>query len=232
MKSLFLIPARGGSVSIPLKNIKLLGGRPLITYTIDAARKLVSDSDICVSTDSQEIIRLVESYGLRVPFRRPDNLATSNATSESVILHAIKYYQQISVHYETIVLLQPTSPFRNEKEILKCIDLYTRGNYDMVVSVKTAGTNPYYNCFQDSGDGFLKKVIQNVSLSRRQDAPTVYEFNGAVYVINVASILSTSIKEFSKIGYCVMDRLHSIDIDDNIDWNFAEFLLREKCIML
>lgn len=228
MKTLFLIPARGGSKVVPHKNIKLLGGKPLICYAIDAARNLSDDVDICVSTDDDQIIKIVKEYGLNVPFKRPDFLATDHASSEDVIKHAIEFYKTNSINYDVVVLLQPTSPFRDTDDIKKCIEKYKSGQYDMIVSVKLAATNPYYNCFEDDGHGFLKRTISNFSFNRRQDAPDVYEYSGAVYVINSKSVLQRAMKDFTKVGFCVMDELHSFDIDTPFDWEMAELLFKEN----
>ena len=228
MKTLFLIPARGGSKGVPHKNIKPLGGKPLIYYTIDTARNLSEDVDICVSTDDDQIIKVVKEYGLNVPFKRPDFLATDHASSEDVIKHALDFYKTNSVNYDVIVLLQPTSPFRDTDDIKKCIEKYKSGQYDMIVSVKLATTNPYYNCFEDDGHGFLKRTISNFSFYRRQDAPDVYEYSGAVYVINSKSVLQRAMKDFTKVGFCVMDEIHSFDIDTPFDWKMAELLLKEN----
>ena len=112
MKILYIIPARGGSKGIPHKNIKPLNGKPLIYYTIDVARQLTSDENICVSSDDAEIIQAVEDYGLKVPFKRPDHLSTDTATTNDVLLHALNFYQSKGINYEVIILLQPTSPLR------------------------------------------------------------------------------------------------------------------------
>jgi len=228
LKTLFLIPARGGSKGVPHKNIKLLGGKPLICYAIDTARNLSDDVDICVSTDDDQIIKVVKEYGLNVPFKRPDFLATDYASSEDVIKHALEFYKTNSVNYDVIVLLQPTSPFRDTDDIKKCVEKYKSGQYDMIVSVKLATTNPYYNCFEDDGYGFLKRTISNFSFYRRQDAPDVYEYSGAVYVINSKSVLQMAMKDFTKVGFCVMDEIHSFDIDTPFDWKMAELLFKEN----
>ena len=112
MKTLVIIPARGGSKGIPHKNIRPLGGKPLICRAIDHARSVAADADICVSTDDPEIIRTVEDYGLHVPFVRPACLATDSCGTYEVLLHALDHYEQQGIHYDAIVLLQPTSPFR------------------------------------------------------------------------------------------------------------------------
>ena len=116
MKLLYLIPARGGSKGIPRKNIKELSGKPLIAYSIDVARQLTDDCNICISTDDDEIMQVVTSYGLTVPFKRPDFLATDSVGTYEVILHAIDFYENLGVNYDAVVLLQPTSPLRTAQQ--------------------------------------------------------------------------------------------------------------------
>ena len=125
MKILVIIPARGGSKGIPHKNIKPLNGKPLIYYTIDCARAICDDADICVSTDDDEIIQVVEDYGLKVPFKRPAELATDTAGTYEVLLHALNYYEQQGRHYDVVMLLQNTSPFRAAEHVKEAITLYS-----------------------------------------------------------------------------------------------------------
>ena len=113
MNILVVIPARGGSKGIPHKNIKKLNGKELITYSIDVARQLTSDDNICVSADDDNIIATVENYGLKVAFKRPIELATDSAGTNGVLLHALDFYENQGRTYDVIVLLQPTSPFRS-----------------------------------------------------------------------------------------------------------------------
>lgn len=228
-KILVIIPARGGSKGIPHKNIKPLNGKPLIYYTIDAARDIVSDDDICVSTDSQEIISCVEDYGLKVPFVRPKELATDTAGTYEVLLHALDFYERQGQHYDVVLLLQDTSPFRKSLHIKEALRLY-QSDIDMVVSVNQSKTSPYYNCFEEDSKGFLKRTLDNLNFIRRQDAPTTYEFNGAIYIINVHSLKRSPLGKFTKRLKYVMDDLHSVDLDTMIDWKFAEFLIREELI--
>lgn len=226
MKDLVLIPARGGSKGIPGKNIKTLNGRPLIYYTLDAAGAVASPENICVSTDSDEIIRVVREYGLDVPFKRPDHLATDTAGSYEVILHAIDFYEQSGKHYDRVVLLQPTSPFRTGTHIWEAISLYQTG-LDMVVSVKIAHANPYFTLFEENNEGFLDQS-KTGTFARRQDCPTVYEYNGAIYVMNVQSLKNGSPGNFSKIRKYLMAEEDSLDIDTNNDWIVAEAILSGK----
>ncbi len=229
MKSLVIIPARGGSKGIPYKNIKPLNGKPLIEYAIDVARQITSDEYICVSTDDSEIIRVVENYGLKVPFVRPDYLATDTAGTYEVLLHALSFYEQQGCHFDNILLLQTTSPFRQAQHVKEALSLYNE-NVDMVVSVKEVVANPYYNCFEEDADGYLYVSKGDGNLVRRQDAPKVWEYNGAIYVINPSSLKRTSLGNFKKKIKYVMDDLHSIDLDTIFDWTLAELVIKENLI--
>jgi N-acylneuraminate cytidylyltransferase len=226
MKDLVLIPARGGSKGIPGKNIKPLNGRPLIYYALDAACAVASPENICVSTDSDEIIKVVREYGMDVPFKRPDYLATDTAGSYEVILHAINFYEQRVMQYDRVVLLQPTSPFRTGTHVREALSLYQTG-LDMVVSVKIAHANPYFTLFEENSEEFLTRSKPG-SFTRRQDCPTVYEYNGAIYIMNGQSLKKEPHSNFSRIRKYVMTEEDSLDIDTNIDWIVAEAIMSEK----
>ena len=227
MKPLVIIPARGGSKGIPHKNIKLLGGKPLICRAIDNARAVAPDSDICVSTDDSEIIQVVEDYGLKVPFIRPTELAADNSGTYEVLLHALSFYEQQGRTYDTIILLQPTSPFRRDEDISEALKLYSP-DVDMVVSVTEARANPYYNCFETDSDGFLHVSKGDGKYIRRQDAPKAWEYNGAIYIINPQSLKRKSLGEFKRRMMYEMDELHSLDLDTPLDWRIAELLIAEN----
>lgn len=229
MECLVIIPARGGSKGIPHKNIKPLNGKPLIHYTIDVARGVAKDADICVSTDDPEIIKCVENYGLKVPFVRPAELATDTAGTYEVLLHALDFYEKKGRHYDVVLLLQNTSPFRNAEHVKEAVNLY-HSDIDMVVSVNQTKTNPYYNCFEEGPEGFLKKTLDSTGFIRRQDAPATYEYNGAIYIINAAQMKKMSLGKFTRCVKYVMDDIHSVDLDNMIDWKFAEFILKEGLV--
>lgn len=229
MKTLCVIPARGGSKGIPKKNIKPLGGKPLIYYAIDGARSIAKDTDICVSTDDPEIIRIVEEYGLDVPFVRPDYLASDTMGTYEVLLHALNFYENLGKKYDAIVLLQPTSPFRRPEDIKGAIDSFNT-DIDMVVSVKEATSNPYYNSFEEDKDGYLKISKGDGRYCRRQDVPKAWEYNGAVYVINTDSLKAENMSDFKRVVKYEMDTLHSVDLDTMFDWKVAELLISEKMV--
>lgn len=226
MRLLTVIPARGGSKGIPRKNIKLFDGKPLIYYTIDCARAIVGDEDICVSTDDEEIIQVVENYGLKVPFKRPDELATDTAGTYEVLLHALDYYESKGNQYDALILLQDTSPFRTAQHLKEALKLYTP-NIDMVVSVKECAANPYYCVFEEDGEGFLHICKGNGNYIRRQDAPKVYEYNGAIYIINAKTLKTTHMHKMKKRVKYVMDEISSYDLDTMTDWKIAEIIKKE-----
>lgn len=232
MKTLFLITARGGSKGIPGKNIKKLGEKPLIAYSIDIARQFVKDEFICVSTDSDEIIKVVEAHGLKVPFKRPDALATDTAGSYEVIIHAIDWYKSKGIIFDNLVLLQPTSPFRLKKHIDEALALYN-SNIDMVTSVNKVKANIYSTFYKENQDAFIEKLFPfSDNGLRRQDCEPVFELNGSIYVINIEAIRKFKMSEFKKIKKLVMEDFYSIDIDEEIDWKWCEFLLKEKLVAL
>jgi len=229
MNILVVIPARGGSKGIPYKNIKPLNGKPLICYSIDVARQFTSDDNICVTTDDDKIIEVVENYGLKVPFKRPAYLATDTCGSNEVIQHAWSFYEERGLHYEAVLLLQPTSPFRKVEYLKEAIELYD-DSVDMVTSVKSAPCNPYYDGFEDNEEGLLTISKGDGTIERRQDAPKVWQLNGSIYVINSKSLMKKGMAHFTRIRKYVMPELYSIDIDNPFDWKVAEIVISEKLL--
>lgn len=225
-RTLFIIPARGGSKGIPGKNIKPFCGQPLICRSIDHARAFAPDADICVSTDSDEIAATVRAHGLEVPFMRPAELATDRSGTYEVLLHAIEWYRCQGREYDRVVLLQATSPLRTVADIRAAIDLW-RPDVDMVVTVCEAATNPYYNAFETDAEGCLHISKGPGTYTRRQDAPKVWEYNGAVYVISVPSLLRSPMSAFTRRIPSVMDRARSVDLDTPLDWQLAEAMANE-----
>lgn len=222
--TLFVITARGGSKGLPGKNIKDLCGKPLITYSIDVARAFTDDEHICVSTDSEEIRGVVEGYGLRVPFIRPDYLATDTATSNDVLVHAVSFFKEQDREYKKLVLLQPTSPLRSIEDVAGCLALY-RDDIDMVVSV-TKSHAPAVLC-KDDENGYVQ-LVYNKKATGRQQLQEMYEFNGAVYVMNIQSLLEKGIAGFSKRVKYIMSKENSVDIDDIYDFYQVETIIRNK----
>lgn len=230
LKTLFVIPARGGSKGIPNKNIKILGAKPLIHYSLEFARLFTTDYNICLTTDSNNIVKCAEIIGYKVPFLRPSYLATDQAGTYEVLQHALSFYESQNIFYENIVLLQPTSPFRSEEHLTQMLRTFSLED-DMIVSVCEAKSNPYYNLFEESSDGYLKISKGSGDFIRRQDVPVAYEYNGSMYVISSKSLKNnTGFKDFKKIKKYIMPEIYGIDLDTLDDWHLAEYILNTKKI--
>jgi CMP-N,N'-diacetyllegionaminic acid synthase len=228
MKTLVIIPARGGSKGIPFKNIKPLGGVPLIHHSIKVARTFTDDANICISTDSDKIIECVQLTGLKVPFARPEALATDTAGTYEVLLHALDFYEKNGMQYDSVLLMQPTSPFRKAQHLQEIKALYD-SSLDMVVSVGVSPYSPYFNIFEEDQEGFLQKS-KSGSFKRRQDAPSSYFYNGSLYMINAMSLRKQPLHEFKKVKKYVMDEVYSQDIDSPLDWALCETILNEGLV--
>jgi CMP-N,N'-diacetyllegionaminic acid synthase len=227
MRILYLIPARKGSKGLPGKNTKKLGGKPLIDYSIDFSLKNMTDEDVlCISTNDPEVFEIAEYRGISIPFMRPEELSNDTSSSYDVIIHAISYYEKLNQNFDAVLLLQPTSPFRNQDDFILLKNQFDV-NVEMVVSVKLSKENPYFTLFEESKDGFLFKSKFG-NFDRRQDCPEVYAFNGSMYLINVEAIKKSTIPNFKKIKKIVMPEARSIDIDTLADWNLAEFYLKDE----
>lgn len=216
-----IIPARGNSKGLPNKNIMLLKGKPMILYTIEAARKIFADNDIIVSTDSKLIRDLVQNHGLNVNRLRPSNLAEDDSSTFDVVMDIINVdFDEIP---DYLLILQPTSPLRNENHIREALKLVNEDT-DMIVSVSESHLNPYWNLFEENINGNLIKCKEGF-FSRRQDVPKVYAYNGAIYIIKTLSLLKNKSFQFPKILKYLMDKNSSVDIDDFVDFKIAEILM-------
>lgn len=223
---LVVIPARGGSKGIPGKNIKDLGGKPLISYTIEAVRDIFEPKDVLVSTDSEKIKEIVEQLGFEVPFLRPKSLATDKSGTYEVLLHALDFMEARGKYYDTLLLLQPTSPFRKSRHIKEAIEEYNH-DCEMLVSVKETKANPYYLLREENEFGYLVKSKEG-NFTRRQDCPKVWEINGSIYIINVKSLREKHYGQFTKVKKFEMDEFSSHDIDTELDWLVAESILKKS----
>ncbi len=226
MKILCIIPARRDSKGIPGKNWKLLNNKPLISYSIEVAQNCTEIDTICVTTNSEDVIQIAEKMGLKIPFTRPESLSLDTTPSYDVLLHAIDYYENQNQHFDAILLLQPTSPFREAQFLTEAIALFTKTNCDMVVSVNETSFNPYYNLYNET-NGFIHRSIKS-NFTRRQDCPTTYLVNGSIYVISVSSLKKQQLHEMEKVVKYVMPEAYSIDLDTLWDWKKAEEYLNSK----
>jgi len=226
---LALILARGGSKGIPRKNIKPLNDKPLIGYTIEAAQKSKYTNRIVVSTDNQEIAEVALDYGAEVPFIRPEELATDEASSNDAILHALEFLKnQENYSPDYLLNLQTTSPLRDYKEVDKAIKTFLKSerSYESLISVCKAFENPFW--MQKIEDDKLKLLMESFNnFNRRQELPEVYQLNGAIYLSTYHKFLEYNSFYTDKIYPFIMEQEKSIDIDNELDWKLAEILLEE-----
>lgn len=228
MNTLWLIPARGGSKGIPDKNLKPFCGESLVSRAVRQAKDCAGENDVIfVSTDSEAIRKEGKKHGLEIPFLRPKELASDTASTYSVIIHVLEELKKRGQEFERVILLQPTSPFRTLNDIKGSIKKWNP-EVDMVVSVTETKSNPYYNLFETDQKGFLHISKGDGHFTRRQDAPKVWEYNGAIYVMTVDSLLQGPMSGFKKIIPFEMPISRSIDLDTPEDWNLAEHLFSIK----
>lgn len=231
MTPLYIIPARGGSKGIPHKNIKELCGKPLIHYAIDNALAVIADNNtrrIIVSTDDIAIADVATRHAPHITIRiRPAHLATDTAATQDVIIDAMDYADTLGIEYDCIVLLQPTSPLRTAADIRRTLDTYAAadGTCDMAVTVCRSAANPYYDLMECNADGYLHVCKGDGNYTRRQDAPSVWQYNGAVYVIDPVAVRTTPMLKMQRRIPVEMDAAHSIDLDTPDDWTAAENII-------
>ncbi|PBQ31518.1 CMP-N-acetylneuraminic acid synthetase [Sphingobacteriaceae bacterium] len=230
-KCLFVIPARAGSKGLPGKNTKLLDGKALVSYSLEYALHFVKAEYICVTTDDDKVIELAEKLSIPVSFKRPQELASDTASANDVIKHAIGFFKEKGLDFNKVIYLQPTSPFRLYRHLEEALALYEREQPDMVVSVCESGLNPYFSLFEEDGNGNLKRSKElPLNVSRRQDVPKTYMYNGSIYIIRTESLLNGNLHELKSIKKYVMEETYAIDIDNETDWLYAQFLAQNKHI--
>jgi CMP-N,N'-diacetyllegionaminic acid synthase len=223
---LAIIPARGGSKRLPRKNILDLAGKPLIAWSIEAGLDSQYIDKVVVSSDDNEILEISEKFGAHI-IKRPEELSSDIATTFDAIKHTIDNFEK----YDYVVLLQPTSPLRNEKDIDKAIEMIEEKNANAVVSVSEMDHSPFWtNTLPEDGNmnNFLKDEVLN---KRSQDLEKYYRLNGAIYICKIDSLLeeqSFFLKD--NIFAYVMDRKSSIDIDEEIDFKIAEVLKKDHVV--
>ena len=230
MKYVALICARGGSKGLPGKNIKKLGGTPLIGWSIKVAKRIERVSRVIVSTDSEEIAEIALEYGAEVPFMRPKDLALDDSPEWLGWRHAINYLEsRQGEKIEGLVVLPATAPLRSIEDVNNCIDEFEKGEVDSVITVSEANRSPYFNMIVNDKKGYSSLVIQlKKGIVRRQDAPKVYDMTTVAYVVN-----TNFVKKFDGIfegmvKSVVVPPERAIDIDTMLDFKIAEYLILNR----
>ncbi len=221
---LAVVPARGGSRGVPRKNLRLLAGRPLILHTLDAAHASRHVDRTVVSTEDDEILRVVRAHGGDAPFTRPADLARDETPTMAVVRHAI---ESLSARYDYTVVLQPTSPLRTAEDIDACLLRCERDDAPACVSVCPAVPHPAW-VFSLGAGGRLVPVLGGDRPVRRQDLPPAFALNGAVYAARTGWLLATGSFLAPETVAHVMPRERSVDVDDETDLLVCEALLRPE----
>ncbi|MFJ7825286.1 cytidylyltransferase domain-containing protein [Psychrobacillus sp. NPDC096623] len=211
-KLLAVIPARGGSKGIPGKNIIPVNGKPLIQYTIDTAKNSKYIDEIHVSTDDSKIAAVSEKCGIKVPRLRPNHLAQDDSKSIEVLIDTIQYYQTIGRTFDYVILLQPTQPLRQTFHIDEAIELIYKKRATSLVSVSIVHEHPILMRQIDS-TGNLVSLIKTNSTVRRQELPSFYIVNGAIYINEINDIFNLNTSLNDNILPYIMDEKYHVDID-------------------
>jgi CMP-N,N'-diacetyllegionaminic acid synthase len=226
---LALIPARGGSKGLPGKNIRSLLGKPMIAYTVEAARQAGLFSDIWVSTDSPEIAAAAKEAGAMVPFLRPANLATDQSPARDTYVHALNEASRLGIDCAEFCALLPTSPLRNAEHIRQAERLFRERAADSVISMTLNPKPPeWLKCLDESRRILPAPFATGPAERNRQEMHNYYVPNGALYFFRTDFFrASESYFGANSFGF-VMSRAHSIDVDDELDFRLAQILMQEK----
>ena len=225
MKILALILARCGSKRLPGKNIRKLGGKPLIIWSIDIVKDIAEICDILVSTDDPAFASVSKEAGAFVPWLRPANLSSDTATSVNAALHALDWYETEKGAVDGLLLLQPTSPFRTIDSVRKGIELFRKNSQNPVISVSPTHAHPMLT-FKMDGDYLVPFMQEDGMQTLSQDLPPAYVVNGSFYLISPTSLREKRSFVGNKTMPLVIESpQESLDIDTEFDFEFAEFLV-------
>jgi CMP-N,N'-diacetyllegionaminic acid synthase len=226
MRILALITARGGSKRLPGKNIRILGEKPLIVWSIDVAKDIPEICDILVSTDDTAIASVCTEAGALVPWLRPAVLATDTARSVDVALHALDWYEAEKGVVDGVLLLQPTSPFRSRETVFKSIELFVKHNRKPVLGVSPTPAHPMWT-FKTEGDYLVPFLPESGLTTRSQDLSSAYVLNGSIYLISPKKLrLYKSFVEAKSIPLLIESQQEALDIDTEWDWQVAKTFLK------
>jgi N-acylneuraminate cytidylyltransferase len=227
MKAIAFVFARGGSKELPGKNIRLLGGKPLIAWSIQHALAVKRIERVIVSTDSEEIAAVARQYGAEVPFIRPADLARDDSPEWLAWRHALNYLRETTGALPEIMVSVPTTaPLRLSLDIENCLDEYEKRNADIIITVTDAHRSPYFNMVKTNADGTVGLVNPPQSaIGRRQDASVVYDMVTVCYVVNPEFVMTHNDTFEGRVKAVQVPVERAIDIDTLLDFQIAESLL-------
>jgi len=229
MRILGIIPARGGSKVIPGKNIKYLGEKPLLAYTVEAASKSKLLSRSILSSDSEEIIEVGSKFEIEAPFVRPAQFAEDDTPTIDVIKHALTFFTKKNIQFDAVCILQPTTPFRREGLIDDAIRDFESGNFDSLISVREVPHefNPHWTFEEENGKLKISTGEKQI-ISRRQELPKAYHRDGAIYLTKTEVVLKQNSLFGKNIGFIKNSDQHYVNLDTQADWEKAERILKSK----
>ena len=229
MRTVAIIPARGGSKGVPRKNIRLLHGRPLLAYTAEAARAARRLSGVVLSTDDAEIADVGRACGLDVPFVRPAELARDDTPMLPVVQHAVAFLESRGERFDAVCLLQPTNPMRRAEDVDACVDLLESSGADSVFTVLPVPPeyNPHWVYFRGADASLRLSTGEATPISRRQALPDAYHREGGVYVTRRDVLMEGNSLYGARACGHLVDPARSVNIDLPEDWLRAESLLAE-----
>ena len=230
MNIVALICARGGSKGIPNKNIKPLAGEPLIVRSINQIKELKEIEKVIVSTDSKKIASIAINAGAEVPFMSPKSLAKDNSPEWLVWRHALESMNEIDGNYPDILIVVPvTAPLRKTEDLKNCLIEYKKGNADIIITATNSHRNPYFNMVKINDEGMADLVIPaEENITRRQDAPYVYDMTTVAYVTTPGFVLKNNGIFSGKVRHVHIPIERALDIDTEFDFKIAELLLSEE----
>lgn len=218
---LAIIPARKGSKGIPGKNLKKIGGKPLVQFTMEAAISVIPLGNIIISTNDSKVIDISEKLGLKTPFIRPENLSNDSAKTSDVVKHSLDWYHSKYNKYpENIILLQPTSPFRNDNDISLAIDKFIQSDKKTLISVSEPIHHPA-DCILRNQDGKFKRLELGENLNSRQSFPEMFFIDGGIYLSETNHFLKTQNLIGDDPEIFITKQFNSIDIDTPFDLEWA-----------
>lgn len=229
MRVLGIIPARGGSKGVPGKNIKLLAGKPLIAYTIEAANNANLITTCILSSDDDTIINCARGYRIKIPFKRPSELATDESPTILTVIHALNFFKEKEIYFDAVCLLQVTSPFRTSEFIDKAIVKFQEAKTDSLVSVLKVPNefNPHW-VFEKNANGNLKiSTGEEEIITRRQELPEAYYRDGSIYITKTEVILNQKSLYGTSIAYIESNLGNYVNIDTIEDWKKAAKLQKK-----
>ena len=227
MRAIAFVFARGGSKGLPGKNLRMLGGKPLIAWAIQHGLAVSRISRVIVSTDSQEIAEVAREHGAEVPFLRPTELAQDNSPEWLAWRHALAYVEaEASGLPDAMVSLPATAPLRTPDDVDRCLDAFFQGDADVVITVSPAHRSPYFNMVKSNPDGTVGLVMPPPEgITRRQDVPPVYDMATIAYVARPSFVLEQGGIFEGRVRAVQVPQERAIDIDTIHDFRLAEFFL-------